>query len=56
MKYDCLIVDDEKELALSTSEYFNMFDVNTDVSFSVSSAKEKLNQNEYKLDMIYVIY
>ena len=52
MKYDCLIVDDEKELALSTSEYFNMFDVKTDVSFSVLNAKELLNQNEYKLILL----
>ncbi|RIX60108.1 DNA-binding response regulator [Paenibacillus nanensis] len=29
MKYDCLIVDDELALAETTSEYFNMFEVNT---------------------------
>ena len=29
MKYDCLIVDDEQALSLSTCEYFNMFDVKT---------------------------
>lgn len=27
MHYNCLIVDDEKELAQMTSEYFNLFDV-----------------------------
>lgn len=26
MNYDCLIVDDEIELAEATSEYFNMFE------------------------------
>lgn len=29
MRYDCLIVDDEKELAESTADYFNLFDVKT---------------------------
>lgn len=29
MKYTCLIVDDEVELAQSTAEYFNLFDVLT---------------------------
>ncbi len=29
MHYDCLIVDDEKELAKMTAEYFEMFDVKT---------------------------
>ncbi|MDQ0115854.1 hypothetical protein J2T15_005322 [Paenibacillus harenae] len=30
MKYDCLIVDDEEVLAETTSEYFNMFDIQSD--------------------------
>lgn len=29
MHYNCLIVDDEEELAAATSEYFNMFDIKT---------------------------
>lgn len=29
MHYNCLIVDDEEELAKMTAEYFNMFDVKT---------------------------
>ena len=29
MHYNCLIVDDEEELARMTAEYFNMFDVKT---------------------------
>jgi len=29
MKYDCLIVDDEEALSVSTCEYFNLFEVKT---------------------------
>ena len=29
MRYDCLIIDDEKLLADSTAEYFNLFGVKT---------------------------
>ena len=29
MHYNCLIVDDEEELARMTAEYFRMFDVST---------------------------
>ena len=29
MKYDCLIIDDEKELADNTCDYLNMFNVKT---------------------------
>lgn len=34
MQYDCLIIDDEKLLADSTAEYFNLFDVRTTVAYS----------------------
>ena len=34
MKYDCLIIDDERMLADSTAEYFNLFCVNTTVVYS----------------------
>ena len=37
MQYDCLIIDDEKLLADSTAEYFNLFEVRT---AAVYSAKE----------------
>lgn len=37
MKYDCLIIDDEKILADSTAEYFNLFGVS---AFAVYSAEE----------------
>ena len=39
MNYDCLIVDDEEVLARNTGEYFNMFDVKTFVTFSISEAE-----------------
>ena len=35
MNYDCLIIDDEKLLADSTAEYFNLFDVKTAAVYSV---------------------
>ena len=38
MKYDCLIIDDEKTLADNTCEYFNMFDVKTKAVYSVGEA------------------
>ncbi len=37
MKYDCLIIDDEKLLADSTAEYFELFGVS---SYAVYTAKE----------------
>lgn len=46
MRYDCLIIDDEKELADNTSEYFNMFDVKTAAVYSASEADAFLSSNE----------
>lgn len=45
MKYDCLIIDDEKLLADSTAEYFNLFDVRTAVAYSVSKCREFFREN-----------
>lgn len=45
MKYDCLIVDDEKPLAESTAEYFNMFGINTRAVFTYSECIEFLSCN-----------
>ncbi len=36
MEFDCLIIDDEKLLADSTAEYFNLFGVKTAVAYSVA--------------------
>ena len=49
MKYDCLIIDDEKELANNTSEYFNMFDVKTAAVYSSTEADDFLSSNEVSL-------
>ena len=45
MKYDCLIIDDEKMLADSTAEYFNLFDVRTAVAYSVSECRAFFREN-----------
>lgn len=39
MGYDCLIVDDEKLLADSTAEYFNLFGVSTAVAYSARDCR-----------------
>ncbi len=39
MKYHCLIIDDEKVLADSTAEYFNLFGVNTVAVYGVDSCR-----------------
>ena len=52
MKYDCLIIDDEKELANNTAEYFNMFDVKTVAVYSSAEANEFLKNNEPSLVLL----
>lgn len=52
MKFDCLIIDDEKVLADTTCEYFNMFNVNTHAVYSKQSALEFLENNETKLILL----
>ena len=52
MKYDCLIIDDEKALADNTAEYFNMFDVKTKAVYSIAEATEFLCSNEMKLVLL----
>lgn len=49
MTYDCLIIDDEKLLADSTSEYFNLFGVKTTVAYNVSDCKDFFKENKAKL-------
>lgn len=49
MKYDCLIIDDERMLADSTAEYFNLFDVKTAVAYSVSDCRNFFNDNTAEL-------
>ena len=50
MHYDCLIVDDESELAKMTAEYFEMFDIRTQYVDSAASCFEFFKGNE--ADMI----
>lgn len=52
MKYDCLIIDDEKTLADNTCEYFNMFDVKTKAVYSVSGALEFFKTDETSLVLL----
>ncbi|MBR1797872.1 MAG: response regulator transcription factor [Clostridiales bacterium] len=52
MRYDCLIIDDEKELADNTCEYFNMFGVNTHAVYSHDEAIEFLGNNEAGLILL----
>ena len=50
MHYDCLIVDDETELARMTAEYFEMFDIRTQYVDSAASCFAFLKEND--ADMI----
>ena len=52
MKYDCLIIDDETELADNTAEYFNMFDVKTKAVYSSAEADLFLKSNEPSLVLL----
>ena len=52
MKYDCLIIDDEKELANNTCEYFNMFDIKTAAVYSTAEAEAFLKDNEPNLVLL----
>lgn len=45
MNYDCLIIDDEKLLADSTAEYFNLFGVKTAVVYSASECRDFFREN-----------
>lgn len=49
MKYACLIIDDEKMLADSTAEYFNMFGISTAVCYSASECRDFFHENTAEL-------
>ena len=49
MKYDCLIIDDEKLLADSTAEYFNLFGVKTAIAYSASECRDFFRENTAQL-------
>lgn len=52
MKYDCLIVDDEKELAKNTCEYLNMFDISSCACFSKKECEEFFKKNDTSLILL----
>ena len=52
MYYDCLVIDDEKMLADSTCEYFNMFDVKTAAVYDVPEAKTFLKENDVSIILL----
>jgi two-component system response regulator RegX3 len=52
VRYDCLIIDDEKELANNTCEYFNMFDVKTAAVYSSAEANTFLASNKPSLVLL----
>ena len=49
MKYDCLIIDDEKLLADSTAEYFNLFGVSTAAVYTASDCRKFFRENAAEL-------
>lgn len=49
MEYDCLIIDDEKLLADSTAEYFNLFGVKTAVAYNASECRDFFRENKVRL-------
>ena len=52
MKYDCLIIDDEKELADNTRDYLNMFDINTYACYSKEEYGEFFKTNNASLILL----
>ena len=52
MHYNCLIVDDEAELAKMTAEYFNMFEIKTEFVDSAAAAYAFLTENEVDLILL----
>lgn len=49
MNYDCLIIDDEKLLADSTVEYFNLFDIKTAAVYSVLECRKFFEEHTAQL-------
>ena len=49
MKYECLIIDDEKVLADSTAEYFNLFGVKTTAVYSAEEGRRFFRENMAEL-------
>ncbi len=52
MKYNCLIVDDERVLADSTAEYFNLFGVQTAVAYGADDCRRFFSDNTAELVLL----
>ena len=52
MKYNCLIVDDEKLLADSTAEYFNLFGVTTVAVYGADGCRDFFTGNTAELILL----
>ncbi len=52
MHYQCLIVDDEADLAKMTAEYFQMFDVSTAVVYSAADCYDFFKDNTAELILL----
>lgn len=52
MHYNCLIVDDEVELAKMTAEYFQMFDISTGYVDSAASCYDFIEKNDVDLILL----
>jgi two-component system response regulator RegX3 len=52
MKYDCLIVDDEIELAKATCEYFEIFEVTTAVATNALECIEIIDNHQVKVILL----
>ncbi len=52
MKYDCLIIDDEKLLADSTAEYFNLFGVSTKVCYGAEDCLNFFKNNSVDIILL----
>ena len=52
MDYDCLIIDDEKELASGVCEYFNLFEVSARYVLNADDALSFLRENTVSLILL----
>jgi two-component system, OmpR family, response regulator RegX3 len=52
MKYDCLIVDDEIDLAAATCEYFNMFGISSEYVKNSAECLAFLKENEARIILL----
>lgn len=49
MKYDCLVIDDELDIAKTTAEYFDMFGIKTAYATEYEEGMKVFNENEVLL-------